>query len=206
VAFRDATFPVFPTFPVVHRSHLRGLLPPPFVNQHGDPFLFQLYRRLGAAEFAPTAALENTVGGAGPARYVKQHVEWQGELLASAVAKLLTHYAAGRAATPCIDLVVPSFRCDAAALRRIAALTARDASVNILIVVDNPASRNLPDLLALQDWSLNHLVRVQCNAHNVGASASRNAGIAAASSHAGTCVAAAQPGGAVLASSASCEA
>lgn len=182
VAFRDVTFPVFPTFPVVHRSHLRvfgGLLPPEFVNQHGDPFLFQLYRRLGTAEFAPTASLENTVGGAGPARYVKQHVEWQGELLASAVTKLLMHYTPGRAAMPCIDVVVPTFRCDPSALRCIAALTTRDASVNILLIVDNPASLNLPDLLTLQDWSLNHLVRVHCNARNLGASASRNIGIAA---------------------------
>eukprot|EP00798_Chlamydomonas_sp_ICE-L_P013707 gene13703-19599_t len=43
VSFRDTTFPVFPTFPVMHRYHLDVfsgfLFPPSFVNQHGDPFL-----------------------------------------------------------------------------------------------------------------------------------------------------------------------
>lgn len=48
VCFRDRSFEVFPTFPVIHRSHFDvfgRLLPPDFVNQHGDPFLFELYRR-----------------------------------------------------------------------------------------------------------------------------------------------------------------
>jgi hypothetical protein len=79
VAFRDRTFPVFPTFPVIHRSHysvFNCLLPIEFVNQHGDPFLFELYRRLGTAEFASLAALENTIGGAGDARYVKHDFQW----------------------------------------------------------------------------------------------------------------------------------
>lgn len=49
VAFRDTSFPVFPTFPVIHKVHMEvfegSLFPPEFVNQHGDPFLFELYRR-----------------------------------------------------------------------------------------------------------------------------------------------------------------
>jgi hypothetical protein len=53
VCFRDTSFPVFPTFPVMHRWHLDTfgrLFPPQLVNQHGDPFLFELYRRwLGPA-------------------------------------------------------------------------------------------------------------------------------------------------------------
>lgn len=50
VAFRDAAFPAFPTFPVVHQYHLHvfgELLPPELINQHGDPYLFELYRRCG---------------------------------------------------------------------------------------------------------------------------------------------------------------
>ena len=48
VCFRDVSFKVFPTFPVIHRSHVEAfdsLFPPDFVNQHGDPYLFELYRR-----------------------------------------------------------------------------------------------------------------------------------------------------------------
>ena len=48
ICFRDSAFPVFPTFPVIHRLHLDvfgNLFPPEFINQHGDPYLFELYRR-----------------------------------------------------------------------------------------------------------------------------------------------------------------
>ena len=48
VCFRDISFKVFPTFPVIHRSHMDAfgsLFPQEFVNQHGDPYLFELYRR-----------------------------------------------------------------------------------------------------------------------------------------------------------------
>lgn len=60
IAFRDESFNVFPTFPVMHRIHLQifgTLFPIEFINQHGDPFLFELYRRFGANGFAPTATL-----------------------------------------------------------------------------------------------------------------------------------------------------
>lgn len=65
VAFRDVTFPVFPTFPVLHKFHFEvfsgQLFPPHFVNQHGDPFLFEIYRRYGSSIFAPSAQLRNKV-------------------------------------------------------------------------------------------------------------------------------------------------
>jgi hypothetical protein len=69
VAFRDQAFPVFPTFPVLHRRHIEvfgRLLPQEFVNQHGDPFLFEIYRRYGASRFAPIAKLRNKVGHSYP--------------------------------------------------------------------------------------------------------------------------------------------
>lgn len=50
VPFRDMRFSVFPTFPVIHRRHFENfnhLLPVEFINQHGDPFLFEVYRRFG---------------------------------------------------------------------------------------------------------------------------------------------------------------
>ena len=51
VAVRDRSFSCFPTFPVLHQYHLEAfgeLFPSEFINQHGDPFLFELYRRWGA--------------------------------------------------------------------------------------------------------------------------------------------------------------
>ncbi len=46
VAFADNYFPGFPTFPVLHRTHGAvfgpAVLPPAFVNQDADPFLFQV--------------------------------------------------------------------------------------------------------------------------------------------------------------------
>ncbi len=181
VAFRDETFPVFPTFPVVHSSHLLlfgGLLPPAFVNQHGDPFLFELYRKLGASEFAERARLANTVGGAGAARYDKHQFDWA-PALAAAAAKLTACHAA-HASLTCLNIVVPSFRCDVVALRRITALAApAGVSLHVLVVVDNPVAPKLDELVdLLSDWSPNHTVRVSLNTHNMGAPASRNAGLA----------------------------
>jgi hypothetical protein len=58
VALQDRRFSAFPTFPVVHRFHLDTfgvMFPPEFINQHGDPFLFEIYRRFGAAWLRQTA-------------------------------------------------------------------------------------------------------------------------------------------------------
>lgn len=183
VAFRDETFPVFPTFPVIHRSHFStfgSLLPIEFVNQHGDPFLFELYRRLGTAEFASVATLENTIGGSGDARYNKHDCAWQDGMLTKAVANLLEKVHV-EMPVRCLNVVVPTFRCDVHILRRITALLASDenTSVHFVVVVDNPTSTNAQEMDELQDWSPNHTVQLLRNQGNLGASASRNAGIAA---------------------------
>lgn len=84
VALRDKSFPGFPTFPVVHRWHVqrfRTLLPKQFINQGGDPYLFELYSRFGAATFDMKSSLENTVGGNRDARYKKHEINWCGQIL-----------------------------------------------------------------------------------------------------------------------------
>lgn len=190
VAFRDVSFKIFPTFPVIHRIHFDifgYLFPDEFLNQHGDPFLFQVYRRLGASEFAHSATLDNTIGGAGNARYVKQNFNWHGKILTAAVEKLFDYLrvncAGGFTPAYCLDVVVPSYRCDFEMLKAISTLTVTgvSASVHILIVVDNPLSENISDIRRLEDWTSNHLVRVYQNPTNLGASLSRNTGLA--SSH-----------------------
>jgi len=72
VAFNDVSFPGFPTFPVVHRFHLntfKTLLPRHFVDQGGDPFLYNLYSRFNASSFC-SSRLENTLGGDSDAKSI----------------------------------------------------------------------------------------------------------------------------------------
>ncbi|KAI8466967.1 MAG: hypothetical protein J3K34DRAFT_524121 [Monoraphidium minutum] len=185
VAFRDASYPVFPTFPVMHRRHLDvfgDLFPRQLINQHGDPFLFELYRRWGASVFAPTAALVNTVGGGGGARYQKHGAHWRDGLLSAAIEGLAASLDPATPRYRCLNVVVPTYRCDPAALARFAALRASPearASVHILVVVDDPASPQLPRLgPLLEDYSPNRLVRVAAQPANGGASRARNAGMA----------------------------
>lgn len=172
VAFRDMSFSVFPTFPVIHRHHFEifnHLLPVEFINQHSDPFLFEVYRRFGTSKFAPSASLENIIGGKGDARYSKHNFKWQTNVLTTAVSKvsaflssysLSTGQAQTSAGIPCINVVVPSYRCELSMLRGITTLSATSpASVHILVVVDNPCV-SLEPLRELEDWSHNHLVRI----------------------------------------------
>jgi hypothetical protein len=141
VALRDASFPAFPTFPVINRFHLEvfgELFPDEFRNQHGDPFLFELYRRFGAACFAPTASVCNAVGGRESARYGKEDAEsvWHCAILSRAVAQLQSAIEpAGAVRTPCIDVVIPTFRCDLEALVRLTSIcfsNGGNASLKIL--------------------------------------------------------------------------
>jgi GT2 family glycosyltransferase/LPS sulfotransferase NodH len=188
VALRDASFPAFPTFPVVSRFHLETfgeLFPDEFINQHGDPFLFELYRRFGAANFAPTGMLCNVVGGSDAARYRKEDSEsvWHGAVLSRAVEKLqarLEPYGAVR--IPCIDVVIPTFRCDPQALLRLTSISFCDdraASLSIVVVVDRPDTPNLAELRQiLTSYAPNRVVRVVTMPSNQGASMARNTGLA----------------------------
>ena len=90
VAIQDESFPVFPTFPVMNRTHLDifwDLFPPQFKNQHGDPYLFELYRRFGNARFTPTSYLKNKTGGNNKARYKKINFTWRDTILSKSIEK-----------------------------------------------------------------------------------------------------------------------
>lgn len=171
VAIRDASFPSFPTFPVVHRSHLEifggRLFPDELINQHGDPFLFEIYRRWGASRFTVNARLENRQGGANSSRYVKETtVVWRDELLSRGIESVSTWLAqyhgvngvARGSRVPCLDIVVPTYRCDESPLSRICALKATTSvSLHVLIIVDKPDSPNLQSLLSLNSYEVRHL-------------------------------------------------
>jgi hypothetical protein len=209
VAFQDTAFPVFPTFPVIHRRHILevyqgNLFPPEFMNQHGDPFLFEIYRRWGASEFADTAQLKNTVGGKDCARYLKHNVcEWRDTVLSKALSEMdqwlasnsyssstaphtdgLRHQTASAGKFLCLDVVCPTYRCELNMLERIVALRTDESyhvSTQFLLVVDNPQHPNLQDIINLQRYGHEKgqngvRVRVHVNKENVGASESRNKG------------------------------
>ncbi|KAF9003128.1 hypothetical protein BDZ89DRAFT_1049996 [Hymenopellis radicata] len=184
VAFEDVTFPGMPTFPVVHRTHLDmfggDVIPDVFVNQDGDPYLFQLYRRWGCATMVEGMRLQNNVGGSAAARYDKQWTAgWTYDVLDRATAiseEWLKRKGCSVERKLTIDVVVPSFRVQIPLLTRILALKSSPAvSTMFIIIVDDPTSPNA----AILEETYGHLpnVRIRVHSANLGASASRNRGL-----------------------------
>lgn len=186
VAFRDLTMPAFPSFPVINGRHVEifdTLLPPEFVNQGGDPFLFELYRRWGASAFAPTAALKNLVGGKSTARYPKVNVRWQNDILQREIDRFQGLVQPRGPRFRCMGVVVPTFRCDVSMLREIVSLKSTiypNVSLQIILVVDDPDVERIEEVKTLTSYAKDHMVRVFVNKENVGASESRNIGLSQA--------------------------
>ena len=194
VAIRDDSFQTFPTFPVMHRLHLDifgELFPPEFRNQHGDPFLYEVYRRWGASRYTKTARLNNTVGGAAQPRYHKagRHLDtrqdqWRGAILSRAIDKLeqwLENRVPGVSSTarlPCLDVVIPTYRCDESALKALTSLGCRrPVALHTTLVVDRPDAKNLDQIRQLASQEPNRTVRVVILDENSGASWARNVGL-----------------------------
>lgn len=158
VAFRDDAFPVFPTFPVLHRVHFEiygKIFPSMFVNQDGDPFLWEIYRRFAASHFSPSASLSNTVGGRGKARYTKYSCLWRNHYLTEAISTLSRWLGVHEGKAMCLDVVAPTFRCDVKVLRDIVNLNVSTlASVSFLLVVDDPLCPHLEEVKALVKTSI----------------------------------------------------
>ena len=183
VAFTDLSFPGMPTFPVVHRTHMDifsgTVVPEVFINQDGDPFLFQLYRRWGCSSMIPSL-LSNSVGGSGGARYIKQHAtDWTFETLDKAIETAtrwlqLKNSTARKMVT--LDVVIPCYRVDLEILKGIMSLTPSDTcSVMFIIIIDNPYSPSASELE--RQYGKRPDVRIRRNATNIGASGSRNRGM-----------------------------
>mmetsp|Transcript_5515 Transcript_5515/g.16851 ORF Transcript_5515/g.16851 Transcript_5515/m.16851 type:complete len:1085 (-) Transcript_5515:135-3389(-) len=207
VCLRDECFPGFPTFPVIGRTHYEifgQVVPAVFVNQDFDPFLYQVYRRWNACAFARDSHMRNNIGGAQPARYRKRHVDWRFEVLDEAVARV-QRYLDGEYVHPpprhvTVDVVVPSYRCDPDSLVQfrdlvqcVGAEEAREAApvsqpntpplhAMCVVVVDDPNpntdQRYQKVLDTFESGEHAHLMRVRRNRTNMGASASRNIGLA----------------------------
>jgi hypothetical protein len=139
---KDLSFPGFPTFPVVHRWHIKhfgSILPKQFANQGGDPYLFELYSRFRAASFEVSCSLTNTVGGDGDARYQKHQINWRGQILELNLRHLTSFLENRKPCGLCLDVVVPSYRTiNDDFLRRIIQLRATSVMyVRFWLVVDN---------------------------------------------------------------------
>ncbi|CAB9518602.1 3-beta hydroxysteroid dehydrogenase/isomerase family [Seminavis robusta] len=165
VAFCDESFPGFPTFPVIHKWHYQtfegSLLPSQFDNQGGDPYLFELYKRLGSSQFALDCKLQNTIGGKHQARYTKQRLRFEDDILTASI--------------KWIQKVVPEI---------LALRASWPVQVSFWVVLDNPEHKDGDRVRALQSVQQNYQVNVleQFDAkgrpRNYGASAARNYGLA----------------------------
>lgn len=187
VALNDVTFPGFPTFPVIHRWHIRKfrrILPRQFVNQGGDPYLFELYSRWNASSFALESRMSNDVGGDNAARYKKYSINWTGQVLNTQLTALQSHLENRNPNGVCLDVVVPSYRTNnLGILKKIMCLRASvHIYVKIWIVVDNPNEAHLKEVQEmaknLNEFQNdgNYFIRVLHYGENRGASVARNTG------------------------------
>jgi LPS sulfotransferase NodH len=188
VALNDLSFPGFPTFPVIHRWHIEKfttVLPRQFVNQGGDPYLFELYSRFGASAFITQSRLENTIGGGDVARYKKYEINWKGQILRLNLMYMKEHLGC-QGNGVCLDVVIPSYRRNNNhILETILRLDCSEhAYVKFWLVVDNPDPHHLRDITVLADRINrerfdvrgNYFVSVLHYSENRGASYARNLG------------------------------
>ncbi|KAL0564362.1 hypothetical protein V5O48_017684, partial [Marasmius crinis-equi] len=184
VAFTDVSFPGMPTFPVIHKIHMEifggEVVPSVFVNQDGDPFLFQLYRRFGSSVMAPFH-LRNSIGGSDDARYTKQRLTgWTFDVLDGATSTverwLGTKEEHGIEKKLTLDVIVPSYRVDFSTLGPILELqSSATCELMFIIIIDDPLSSGITELQ--QKYGARPDVRIRVNTSNLGASATRNRGL-----------------------------
>ncbi|KAL6297980.1 glycosyltransferase family 2 protein [Sparassis latifolia] len=182
VALTDTTFPGMPTFPVVHRTHMDifggRVIPDSFINQDGDPFLFQLYRRWGCSRMIPSR-IRNIMGGSGGARYCKvSAVDWTFQPLDSATSTVenwVGRYQPDVKRKLTLDVVIPCYRVLLPYLDAFLSLeSSTTCTVMFIIIIDDPRS---PNISQLDEYSGRPDVRIRINDVNRGASASRNRGM-----------------------------
>jgi nucleoside-diphosphate-sugar epimerase/glycosyltransferase involved in cell wall biosynthesis len=183
VAFTDISFPGMPTFPIISRTHMKifngTVVPDVFINQDGDPFLFQLYRRWGCSSMIPSR-ISNGIGGEHAARYEKKSASnWTFGPLTTASSSVQqwldeSGYHAKQKVT--LDIIIPCYRVDVPILDTILALQpSTTCAVMFIIIVDDPTSPFVPILE--NKYAHQPDIRIRVNKSNLGASASRNRGL-----------------------------
>ncbi|KAI0709777.1 nucleotide-diphospho-sugar transferase [Earliella scabrosa] len=185
VALTNTTLPATPTHLAIHRTHMdifRGeVIPECFTTQEWewDQYLFQLYRRWGCAATIH-ARIRSELVSSGAARHDEVHTaNWTYQPLdnvTAAVEAWLRRRSPAVERTLTLDVIVPCYRVDLRSLDAFLALQPSDTcSVNFIIIVDNPQSPNIGDLLLKHGHRPD--VRIRINEQNLGASASRNRGL-----------------------------
>lgn len=201
----DVTFPGFPTFPCVGKTHfdIFGRLIPEhrqsiFVNQDLDPYLQSLYLKFMAAPCVSEAKLSNGTGGnadCSRARYKRvEAVGWR-DFVHQDVDLIRCHVPEGTKEAILLDVIVPSFRIRLDYLDSICSLKVPEYMfAHFILIIDNPdllRQRATEIVDSNETFSLHqaerileehlsrfdNIVRVRCNAVNRGASASRNRGL-----------------------------
>ena len=194
IALNDIGAVGFPTFPIVHRLHLdifgkENIIPSTFINQDGDPYLFQLYKQWGGSVFLSSVTLQNSIGGLQlleetyiTPRYERVHTDWKFDILqkhTSILEKWINSNSKDGSHNKrkiMIDVITPSYRVDATFLERIVNLKVPSyCETTFIIIVDNPKA-NIKWLREIEKEKQGSL-RVRKNPTNVGASSSRNVGL-----------------------------
>ncbi|KIY69659.1 glycosyltransferase family 2 protein [Cylindrobasidium torrendii FP15055 ss-10] len=187
VAFKDNSFPGMPTFPVMHRLHLDvfggEVVPEEFINQDGDPYLFELYRRWGCSRMVQSMQLANAQGGEMEARYIKRSATgWKYDTLDRGIAVVSSWLdKQSLKQTPqtllTIDVVIPSYRVDVPLLERILELKPPPTvSTMFVLIIDDPKAVK-PVQRLKEKYGSRPDVRIRQHTENLGASAARNRGI-----------------------------
>jgi hypothetical protein len=189
VALLDESFPAFPTFPVVHRTHFEifpeEIFPSSFSSHSAEAFVFELYFRYGCAKISPTARVVRQ-----PTLRTEEDARKRSLLLTEYLAHALGQCAswlrqAGHVENSKhflgFDIVVPSFRATKDVLERILSLpTPEKCACRFTIVCDNPDSKVA--IKVFQDLESDHEhdahVRIRMNAVNLGPGGTRNHGLA----------------------------
>jgi GT2 family glycosyltransferase len=194
IALNDTSAVGFPTFPIVHRLHLdifgkEHIIPSDFINQDGDPYLFQLYKQWGGSSFLSGVTLQNSIGGLQlleeqyiTPRYERVHIDWKFDILQKHTL-ILENWINSNSEDGShnkrkimIDVITPSYRVDATFLERIVNLKVPSyCETTFIIIVDNPKA-NIKWLREIEKEKQGSL-RVRKNPTNVGASSSRNVGL-----------------------------
>ncbi|KAI0761748.1 nucleotide-diphospho-sugar transferase [Irpex lacteus] len=156
-----------------------GFVPDIFVNQDGDPYLFQLYRRFGCSVMM-TPTIHNTLGGSDDARYQKVHAkDWTFGTLDEGTHKLESFFGeniTSKSRKLTVDVIIPCYRVNMSYLDKFLQLPApNQAHIMFIIIVDDPASPNISELQ--KKYGHRWDVRIRVNKKNLGASASRNRGL-----------------------------
>ncbi|KAL3901698.1 MAG: hypothetical protein SGPRY_012242 [Prymnesium sp.] len=180
VDMTDASVCTFPILSAEHVLLFGELFPPCFCNQGADPFLHELYRRVGRTRVLTDVYVNNARGG--PVKGWPEQQEqprpaykpipatWNDELMGEWAAKLALELDQDPLSVGSIDVLVPSYRCDIARLKSIQLVVARVRRAKLIIQVDDPGSADLQEVLSLEK----HHTRVRVNPTNIGASCTRN--------------------------------